>query len=258
MTSPPTRTILNIGIQDMDLPTFLSMYTFGSVFTANIDHLVLLQEDEEFYRAYSASEYVVLDSRVLYLLFKLIGRPFCGVIHGSDLLPAFCRHHRSDPDIRIFLCGGTTDVIHSLKERINAEAGRELVVGAYAPPFGFEQDPVQSHVLTELIRGSGATVLAIGVGTPKQEKWLHLHRAEMPNVRMMLAVGAGIDFLTGKQQRAPEWMRYAGLEWFYRLLLDPRRMAVRYLVRDMRFFYYLMLVMFRIYKNPFSQQGPTE
>lgn len=258
MTSDPIRSVLNIGIQDTDMEEFLRSYTTGSVFTANIDHLVLLQDDEEFYRAYSAAEHVVLDSRVLYLLYKMIGRPFRGVIHGSDLLPAFCRHHRADPAIRIFLCGGTPDAIRSLMERLNAEAGRELVVGAYAPPYGFEHDTEQSQELIRLIRESGATVLAMGVGTPKQEKWLHQQRSSIPTVRMQLAVGAGIDFLTGKQRRAPHWMRSSGLEWFYRLLRDPRRMAVRYLVRDMRFFYYLILVILRIYSNPFSQQGPTE
>jgi len=104
-----------------------------------------------------------------------------------------------------------------------------MVVGAYSPPFGFEADPAECRAIIERIRQSGATVVAVGLGAPKQEKWIFRYKDQLPQVSTFLAVGAAIGFEAGTLERSPQWMSQIGLEWFYRLIQEPRRLGMRYL-----------------------------
>lgn len=95
--------------------------------------------------------------------------------------------------------------------------------------------------------------MVVGVGAPKQEKWIMTHKNKMPEVDIWMALGATIDFEAGKIARAPKWVQHAGMEWLYRFFHEPRRLFKRYFVDDMAFFYYFTLQLCGKYKNPFAK-----
>jgi exopolysaccharide biosynthesis WecB/TagA/CpsF family protein len=104
------------------------------------------------------------------------------------------------------------------------------VVGAHSPSFGFEKNEQECQELIEEIKNSGATVLAVGVGAPKQEKWIYKYKEQLPNIKIFLAIGATLDFEAGNKKRAPKWVTEIGLEWLHRLLSEPKRLWKRYLI----------------------------
>ena len=245
--------LLNIDIDDFSMEAFISQYAEGIVVTPNVDHMMKLQGDAGFYESYRKADYVVLDSRVILYLLRLFGVKLQGVIPGSELLPAFCDYHKDNSQIRMFLLGGIDGVAQDAALNINHQAGRALVVDAYSPSMGFEKKPDEVEQIVKRINKSKATVLVIGVGAPKQEKWLLQHWREMPAIKMGMALGAALDFAAGNKKRAPRWMQKLGLEWLFRFLLEPSRMGKRYFVDDLPFFWLLIKQMRGRYKNPFGK-----
>jgi N-acetylglucosaminyldiphosphoundecaprenol N-acetyl-beta-D-mannosaminyltransferase len=161
-----------------------------------------------------------------------LGTPLKEKISGSDLFPAFYEYHKNNEDIKIFLLGAREGVALEAQKKINSKIGRPIIVGAHSPSFGFEKDEEECSKMIELINQSGATVLAVGVGAPKQEKFICKYKDKLPNIKIFLAIGATIDFEAGNIKRAPKWVSEAGLEWLYRLLSEPKRLWKRYLVPD--------------------------
>jgi len=225
--------LLNVEIDNLTEAELLARLAEGGVvYTPNVDHLSKLQTDVEFARAYRAATFKVCDSKILIFAAQFLGTPLRAKLSGSDLLPAFCHHFRDDRETRIFLFGGAEGVPEAARDRINAAAGRELVVAAYSPPYGFDRDPAECQKAVDLINASDATVLAVGLGAPKQENWIYTYRASLPQIRTFLAVGAALDFEAGNRPRSPQWMSDVGLEWLYRLSVEPRRLWRRYILED--------------------------
>ncbi|WP_019504557.1 WecB/TagA/CpsF family glycosyltransferase [Pleurocapsa sp. PCC 7319] len=208
----------------------------GVVFTPNVDHLIKLQKNREFYRVYQEADYRVCDSQLIMFASHFLGQPIGEKVSGSDLFPAYYRRCANDESVKIFLLGGLEGVAEQARININAKVGRNMVVDTYCPPFGFENDPVECRKITRRINNSGANVLAIGVGAPKQEQWISKYRSRLKGIEIFLAIGATINFEAGNVKRAPAWMSSAGLEWLYRLALEPSRLWRRYLVEDLAFF----------------------
>jgi N-acetylglucosaminyldiphosphoundecaprenol N-acetyl-beta-D-mannosaminyltransferase len=123
--------------------------------------------------------------------------------------------------------GGAAGVGQRAAERIEATWPGIEVVGVASPPIGFERDPQQNAELVADINTREPDLLLVGLGAPKQELWIHQHHRELTPC-MALCIGATIDFLAGERSRAPRWMRRVGLEWLFRILLEPRRLGGRY------------------------------
>jgi N-acetylglucosaminyldiphosphoundecaprenol N-acetyl-beta-D-mannosaminyltransferase len=232
--------ILNIPIDNLSVSDFLDQLQKGVVFTPNVDHLMKLQKDLEFVKAYSEADFRVCDSQVLMFASKFLGKPLKAKISGSDLFPMFCEHHRHNDHIKIFLMGGAEGVAHQAQRRINHRIGREIIVEAHSPSFGFEKDEAECERILEMIRQSSANVLVVGVGAPKQEKWIAKYKHQLPNIDIFLAVGAAIDFEAGNKPRAPELVSKLGLEWLYRLASEPNRLWKRYLLDDLPFLWLIV------------------
>lgn len=213
------------------------------VFPVNVDVLMKLRRDAAFaseVRAAGESVALINDSQVLKLAAWLIlGKRFVARVSGSDLLPALCGPDVPG-DVRVFLLGGTGHTATLAMERLNKQSGRTVVVGAIAPSFGFEGRHDECTALVDAVNASGATVLAVGVGAPKQELWILRHAHEMPHVRLFVAVGATLNFVAGTIGRAPRWVSNSGLEWLYRLICEPRRLARRYLIEGPPVFWLLV------------------
>jgi exopolysaccharide biosynthesis WecB/TagA/CpsF family protein len=244
--------VLNIDILNTKIRDLLESFHAGVLFTPNIDHLVLLQKDYEFYCAYKHADVIVLDSQVLNILQKIVGKPFKEKISGVDFFSMFCDYHKHNKDIRLFLLGGLNNSVYKSTAILNRTMEREIVVGSYSAPKNFEFDENACMGIIENITKSGANVLVVGIGSPRQEKWIEKYRESLPAIRIFMAVGGTFDVIAEEKKRAPVWVQKIGLEWLFRLIQEPQRLAYRYLVRDMQFFYYFMLDRLGMYKNPFD------
>lgn len=245
--------LLNVSIDNFSITELFERLDCegGVVFTPNVDHLIKLQYDRDFYEAYNTSNYRVCDSQILMYASQFLGTPLKEKISGSDLFPAFYRYHKNNESIKIFLLGSAEGVASKAQEKINRKVGREIVIQAYSPSFGFEKNEEECDKIVELINESGATVLAIGVGSPKQEKWLVKYRDKLTNIKILLGIGATIDFEAGCKARSPKWMSEVGIEWAYRLLSEPRRLWKRYLIEGLPFFRLIVEQKLGFYKMPF-------
>ena len=225
----------------------------GVIFTPNTDHIVKLQQDLGFYKAYEKADYKVCDSQILLWTSKFLGKNIVEKISGSDFFPKFYQYYQDDEDIKIFLLGGIEGVAEQAKQKINSKVNRPIVVEAYSPSIGFEKNEKECQEIVSRINNSGATVLAVGVGSPKQEKWISRYKSRLDRVKIFLAIGATIDFEAGTVKRSPKWMSNAGLEWLHRLILNPRRLWKRYLVESLPFFWLILLQKFNLYRNRLSK-----
>ena len=242
--------ILNVEIKNLTEQELLQQMKQGVLITPNVDQIVKLQKDREFYEIVKKAEWVVCDSKILLLCSKLLRSPLREAIPGSGFFPHFYMYHKDDADCKIFLLGAMEGVAVKAMENINRKVGREIVVGAYSPSYGFEKKQEENEAIYRMINDCGANVVLVGVGCPKQEKWIDTHRAKMPGVDIWMALGATIDFEAGNVKRAPEWVQKIAMEWFYRFLMEPRRMFKRYFVDDVKFFWYLLMQMIGRYRNP--------
>jgi exopolysaccharide biosynthesis WecB/TagA/CpsF family protein len=208
---------------------------FKYVVTPNVHHMVRLLEDPATMQPlYERAWRVFCDSRVLSRLAWLTGRRL-PVITGSDLT-AHLITRAAEQRLTIAIIGPTAATCATLVNRFP-----DLSVMVHTPPMGFIKSEYEVQKCVEFIVKTQAPLVFLAVGMPQQEILAH-HIADHPQARgVALCVGASIEFLTGKQRRAPVWVQKAGLEWLYRLLSDPRRLASRYLIECPRIFYLMFL-----------------
>ena len=242
--------ILNINIDNFSFNDFLYSLEKGFIVTPNVDHLIKLQKDRNFYNLYRCADYIVCDSQIIKFASKFLGAPILHVIKGADLLPKFCNYHKDNEKIKVFLLGGTGNVAKIAQEKINRKIGRHIVVGAYSPSFNIDKE--ESAYIIESINKTDAIVLAVGLGAPKQEKWIYRYRKHLKNIKIFMAIGATIDFEAGNVKRAPNFISKIGFEWLYRLYREPKRLWRRYLVDDLPFLYLIIKQKFGLYKDPFK------
>lgn len=244
--------ILNIEIKEINKCNLLENLHEGVLVTPNVDHLVKLQKDKEFYHAYQQAEWIICDSKILFLLSKLLKNPLPEAIPGSSFFTDFYEYHKNNTDCKIFLLGAAEGIADTARKRINKKIGREIIIGAHSPSYGFEKNPQECEEIIHIINRSGANILVVGVGAPKQEKWITKYRSQMPNIKIFMALGATIDFEAGTLKRAPMIWQKIGMEWLYRCLKEPKRLFKRYFIDDMQFFYYFAKQLLGIYKDPFK------
>lgn len=245
--------ILNVRVDNLSAKELLKMLDKGVLVTPNIDDIVKHQHDGDFHECASRADFSVCDSRVLLLMSRILRKPLKEAIPGSSFFPMYCDYHAQDENIKIFLLGAKEGVGDKAKERINARVGREIIVGTYSPPFGFENDEQECDRIIDILKSSGANVLLVGLGNPKQTKWIYKYKDRLPSIDVFMALGATIDFEAGNIKRAPAIFQKLALEWLYRCMKEPRRLLKRYFVDDMRFFYYFAKQLLGIYKDPFRK-----
>lgn len=159
----------------------------------------------------------------------------CGRVYGPDLMLLLCRRTAAwtDRTCRHFLYGSTPDVLDRLAAQLRRLAPDIVIVGQLAPPMGPMTEALEAEH-RRIIDASGANIVWVGLGAPKQELWMARNRPFLA-AELLFGVGAAFDFLSGTKRQAPIWMQKAGLEWAFRLASEPRRLAKRYLVTNSRF-----------------------
>lgn len=244
--------ILNVRIDNITSKELLEKLNSGVLVTPNVDDIMKHQHDGEFHKYALDADFSICDSKVLKLISLLLGKPLKEAIPGSSFFPMYCDYHAEDENIKIFLLGAKSGVAEIAKMRINKRIGREIIVGTYSPPFGFEKDGYECQHILNLLNDSQANVVLVGLGNPKQLKWIYKYKEKLPTINLFMALGATIDFEAGKIKRAPKIFQMLALEWLYRMYCEPKRMFKRYICDDLPFFWYLFKDILGIYKDPFE------
>ncbi len=229
---------VTMGEAVFEIDALVRAKTPASVVTPNVDHLVKLQDDEEFRRVYDSAGLVLADGMPLLWAAKWIGTPLREKVSGSDLFPEVCAL-AAEKGYRVFFMGGRPGAADGAAKVMKTRFPRLEIAGTYCPPMGFEKNATENDKIVKTVRDSRADILFVGLGAPKQEKWIHRHKDAL-GVPVSLGIGVTFEFVAGMVKRAPGWMQKAGLEWFWRLLMEPARLWKRYLVDDMRFFWLLL------------------
>jgi N-acetylglucosaminyldiphosphoundecaprenol N-acetyl-beta-D-mannosaminyltransferase len=182
-------------------------------------------------QALSSADMCTPDGAPLAWLMRKIGWPDQQRINGPDLMWKLLREAER-LKIPVFLLGSTDSTLNQLSKKLHTAFPLLLLAGQVSPPFRPLNSQENDELIT-LISSSGAQLIFVGLGCPKQEKWMATHRQRLPMV--MVGVGAAFDYHAGTLARAPiRWQR-AGLEWIYRLAMEPKRLGRRYLVTNILF-----------------------
>lgn len=197
-----------------------------SVFTINLDHVTKLRSSARFRAAYDRARIVLADGFPIVLAGRLQGRSLART-PGSDLIAPLCAE-ASRRGIPIVLFGSTFDTLSLAARKLKAQHPGLVVSGVYAPKHGFDPYSDTANEGIAFIKDAGASLCFLALGAPKQEIFADRCLSETDGVSFV-CIGAGLDFLSGRQTRAPKLMQSIGCEWLWRMASNPRRLARRYL-----------------------------
>lgn len=235
--APARPAKLTVALDDYDLERFTEIAArfgqkrFGYVVNPNTDHLIRLHRDPAFRTLYADAAYVLLDSRFISHLLRFNGTLRWPVCTGSDITEKLLDNVILSDD-RLVLIGGDAGQAARLRQRYGLNQ-----LAHFNPKMGFIQDAAEVETCLQFIEAhSPFRYCLLAVGAPQQEIVAHHLKARGIARGLALCIGASINFLTGTEHRAPHWLRHCGMEWLYRLLQAPGRMAERYLVRGPQIF----------------------
>lgn len=203
----------------------------GYVVTPNVDHIVLARRDERLRRIYHRASLSLADGQPLMWVSRLLGTPLPEKVCGSDLIEPLMAH-AARRGWNVFFVGATPEVSTEAARRLTLRYPSLRIVGRDTSRWSSDAPvPPGGDTLVTAIRESGAHLVVVALGCPKQEFWMARYQEQIAPA-VALGLGASLDFVAGAVRRAPVWISRAGLEWVYRLAREPRRLAYRYLVRD--------------------------
>lgn len=231
-TPDPIATIdtirVNIGKQ-VDLVHLVTFDALtgrgGTVFTLNLDHLVKLEHDPAFRAAYDQATYISADGAPVVAMARRQGASLVRVT-GADLVRPLCGA-AALARVPVHFFGTSPETLATSVAVLRCEYPRLIVADFESPPYGFSPFGVDARAAAERIAASGARICFVALGAPKQEIFAEFARRWAPGVTFV-CIGAALDFIGGRQSRAPEVLQVAGLEWLWRLVHDPRRLGKRY------------------------------
>lgn len=203
----------------------------GYVVTPNVDHVVLAETDQRLQQAYSCASLSLVDGMPLCWMASLLGHPVPEKVSGSDLIRPLCARAARER-WRVYFFGAAPGVAEVASERLMREFGGLRVVGVDAPARGFNLAADMRAQALRKLRSADPNLVFVALGCPKQEIMMYEWREAMAPA-VAVGIGAGLDFLAGIVRRAPPWVSRMGLEWAFRLVQEPGRLARRYLVRDL-------------------------
>jgi N-acetylglucosaminyldiphosphoundecaprenol N-acetyl-beta-D-mannosaminyltransferase len=241
--SPGPRRRLQLGNLAVDVVTFgealaridamITSGQGGTIFTPNVDHVVMVDDDARFRRAYAEADLVVPDGMPIVWASRWLDQRLPEKISGSDLvMPLVDRASRKG--WRVYLLGGGDGVAQEVANRLTAKHPKLVIAGVDSPRVDIDESAAQREATLGRVKAARPDLVFVAVGSPKQEIWI-AETFDALRPATVIGVGASFDFIAGKARRAPPWMSEAGLEWAFRLGMEPRRLWRRYLLRDPRF-----------------------
>lgn len=203
----------------------------GYICISNVHTTVMAYEDEDYRKIQNSALLALPDGKPLSVVSKKRGFTEAERVAGPDLMERIFRESAKKGYLHYFY-GSTPGTLTALSEKLQTKYPGIRIVGMEAPPFR-ELTREEDAACVGRINGSGPDIVWVGLGAPKQERWMYAHRECING--LMIGVGAGFDFHAGTVKRAPKWVQNIGMEWFYRLCQDPKRLWKRYVSTNLRF-----------------------
>jgi N-acetylglucosaminyldiphosphoundecaprenol N-acetyl-beta-D-mannosaminyltransferase len=211
------------------------------VCVAAVNNVMQARDDTRFLRVMNGADLVTPDGMPLVWGLRRLGISEATRVYGPDLVPVVLAEAERD-GLPVGFYGGTPKVLDALVAEVTSRWPDLKIAYAYSPPFR-DLTSEEDHEIVEAVNASGARILFVGLGCPKQETWMAHRRGRV--LPVMVGVGAAFDLIAGAKRQAPRVLRRAGLEWLFRLATEPRRLASRYLLQNPRFAWLFAAQLFR-------------
>jgi N-acetylglucosaminyldiphosphoundecaprenol N-acetyl-beta-D-mannosaminyltransferase len=199
---------------------------------ASVHGIIMAHQDPEMSRVLNEADIATPDGMPVVWAMRSFGVRNQQRVYGPTLMLEICQQAEQCGH-RIFLYGGRETVLPALERRLRNRFPHLHIAGAYSPPFRTLTE-AEDQDIERVIRESEADIVFVGIGTPKQERWMYEHRDRLHGATL-IGVGAAFDFHAGRIRQAPVWMRRKGLEWLFRLMMEPARLWKRYLLITPKF-----------------------
>lgn len=220
-----------LGAMVEEAITLLEKEGKHTVFPANVESIMLSDEDSFLKKIYNEASLLLADGMPVVWASRILNTPVIEKVSGPDFLPLLLRRV-TFLGKSVFILGGENGVAETAGQKLSTIIGNFKFAGCMHGFF--KKKGSENEKVIKRINSSGASVLIVAFGTPLQEKWIYENLPSL-NVKLAIGVGAAVDFISGKKKRAPRWMSEAGIEWMHRLSREPSRLWKRYLLRDVRF-----------------------
>ena len=251
--------VLGVGISVLNLQTALDAITAairekrkGYICVTGVHGVMEAQDDEAFRKILNGAFLCTPDGMPMVWMGKIRGYPEMRRVYGPDLMLDTCAWSEKS-GAKHFFYGGADGVADLLAKKLKEKFPKLEIAGTFTPPFR-PLDTTEEKQFAETIRAARPDILWVGLSTPKQEKFMAEFLPKL-DVTLMVGVGAAFDFHSGRVKQAPRWMQRSGLEWFYRLCQEPRRLAKRYFRNNPLFALKILGQLFGLKKYPMEQNS---
>jgi N-acetylglucosaminyldiphosphoundecaprenol N-acetyl-beta-D-mannosaminyltransferase len=246
---PETLFNIKLNIHDFDSVSettekFYDTEKLNTIYFLNAHCFNIAQKDNKYRNFLNQADLTLNDGIGISIASKFSKVKLKANVNGTDLTPMLLEQ-AAKLEKKVYLLGSEPGVTEKTKKVLEKEYPEIKIVGHH--PGFFNED--EEFKIIEEINDCGAELLIVGMGVPRQEYWIEKNKAKIPNVKIAVGGGATMNFMSGHIKRAPKWMIKMKLEWFHRWLLEPKRMTNRYLIGNVKFFYYILLFKTRIKKN---------
>lgn len=208
----------------------------GYICVSNVHMCMEVFDDFEFRKVVNNADWVIPDGKPLTFSLQLLGQNKAQQVRGTDITLALCQQAQNNNWV-IGLYGGSEKSLEGLVQFLSNTFPKLEIGCAISPPFCILSEQEKQHHVQK-INDAGVQILFVGLGCPKQEKWMAEHKGRVNSV--MLGVGAAFDFLSGNKKEAPKWIQDIYLEWLFRLASDPHRLWQRYFMNNPRFIWHFI------------------
>lgn len=195
---------------------------------SNVHTTVMSYDDPEYMNIQNSAVLRLPDGKPLSIVEKQRGHKEADRVTGPDLMTELFK----DSNLKHYFYGSSQKTLDTLKEKLTEKYPNIKISGMYSPPYR-ELTEEENKEVIKMINESDSDIIWIGLGAPKQEKWMYNHQGQIKG--LMIGVGAGFDFHAGNIKRAPKWMQKCALEWLYRLIQNPKKLFKRYMTTNFKF-----------------------
>ena len=252
MNTIEKKDIFGISINVLKYEDVLNFYldslrnaeTPKTIYFLNAHCYNIAQKNKQYKDSLNQADLLLNDGIGVKIASKLAGINFQSNMNGTDLIP-FLLEETAKLPFKVYLIGAKEGYAEDAKSRLLSEHQDLNIIGCNSGYFKDRAD--EERVIAEINRLE-TDVLVVGMGVPIQELWIHENKSKLSKVKIILAGGAIIDRLSGRLKRAPRWVRAIEMEWLYRLIQEPKRLAKRYLIGNFVFCYSILLKYFRLSK----------
>lgn len=241
---PKRFSVLGVNISAIDMKDALSVVRQAIeqkdkiyISVCPVSTIMECHTNAKAFESVNAADLVTPDGMPVVWLGRLRGYKNIKRVYGPDLMLEICRisEHKGHKN---YFYGSTVKVLTGLSENLKRTFPALVVSGAYSPPFRDLSVAEEMQIIKNINKDS-PDILWVGLGSPKQDIWMY-HNRDKLNASVIVGVGAAFDFLSGVKPQAPKWMRRIGLEWLFRLIIEPQRLWRRYLIGNSLFIYLLI------------------